>query len=71
MLCQRLGLAVGYLATEGLEWETADRYAAEIEALGYARWLREQVNTPQQWEMRLRIAWQIARASLEASERTL
>lgn len=70
LLCQRLGLSVGYLETEGLEWETADRFADQIGEMGYERWLREQVNTPQQWETRLRIAWQIARAAREASERS-
>lgn len=66
ILCRHLGLKVGYRPTEGLEFETADRYAHEIARLGYEGWLARYINTPAQWEMRLRIAHQIARATLQA-----
>lgn len=71
ILCRRAGLRPRFLATEGLEYETADRYAAEIAGLGYDGWLDRRINTPAQWELRLRIAQQIAAAALDASARPL
>ncbi|MGB0389132.1 MAG: hypothetical protein ACPGWR_30280 [Ardenticatenaceae bacterium] len=71
VLCARLGLQVGYFAAEGLEYETADCYAAEIGELGYQKWLDQQINTPRSWETRLRLAYQIVAATREACKRKL
>lgn len=71
LLCRRLGLRLGYFTTEGLEYETRDRYAPEIERLGYEAWLDLHINTPQAWEFRLHTALQIATAARDAAGRTL
>jgi hypothetical protein len=50
-------LRVDYLATEGLEWETPDRYAAEIAAVGgYEAWLTRHDANPYHWAERLQLA---------------
>ena len=55
--------AVGYRACEGLEFETADRFAAEIEAAGsYEAWEAEMSADPARWAFRLRLATLIAEA---------
>lgn len=51
------GLVLGYAATEGLEWETPDRYADEIAAAGgLDAWILEHDADPRRWELRTRIA---------------
>ncbi len=51
------GLVVGYAATEGLEWETPDRYADEIAAAGGLDvWMANYDAVPERWEFRLRLA---------------
>lgn len=70
VLSARLGLQVDYLATEGLEYETADRFQAEIAELGYNGWLDAYINTPRSWDIRFRLAHQIVAATREACERT-
>jgi hypothetical protein len=48
---------VGFLACEGLEFETADRFELEIElAGGVEQWLERTYETPAEWEARLRLA---------------
>ncbi len=50
-------LVVGYAATEGLEWETPDRYADAISAAGgLDAWIANYDADPQRWEFRLRLA---------------
>jgi hypothetical protein len=71
VLCRRWRLRLGYFAAEGLEFETADRFAPEIERLGYETWLDLHINTPRAWEERLRFAHEITRAAREATERDL
>jgi hypothetical protein len=44
----------GYLEAEGLEWETPDRYQAEIHAEGYEAWLTR-VQTTAEWVRRVRV----------------
>jgi hypothetical protein len=62
------GLRLGYRACEGLEFETADRYAPEIEAAGgYAAWLRDVESDPGRWAFRLRVAMLIADAALHTA----
>ncbi len=72
ILLQRLGLRVDYVETEGLSFETADRYADLIERCGgYGAWLTRHVNTAAAWSHRLGIAHEIARAAVEAVAREL
>jgi hypothetical protein len=53
----RAGLTLGYIATEGLEFETADRHADEVAAAGgLARWIAQIDADPQRWIERLEIA---------------
>ncbi len=59
------GLCAGYRACDGLEFETADRCTAEIEASGgYEAWLRQIESDPGRWAFRLRVAMLIAEAAL-------
>ena len=56
-LAQRPELVVGYAATEGLEWETPDRFADEIAALGgLDAWLADHDADVARWAERLRLA---------------
>ncbi len=51
------GFGLGYIATEGLEFETADRFADQIEqAGGLANWMAQLDASPQQWAFRLELA---------------
>jgi hypothetical protein len=51
------GLSLGYIPTEGLEFETPDRYPAEIaEAGGLGRWLERLDADVGAWALRLEIA---------------
>lgn len=51
-------LVIGYAPTEGLEWETPDRFGDEISAAGGLDvWLAEYDVEPQRWEFRLRLAF--------------
>ena len=48
---------VAYYATEGLEFETADRYPAEIAAAGsVGAWIATLDASPQQWLLRMQVA---------------
>jgi hypothetical protein len=59
---QKTGLSIGYVQTEGLEFETADRYADEVErAGGVAAWIAQIDADPNQWAQRL----ELARAEVE------
>ncbi|MFN2168661.1 MAG: hypothetical protein ACK2U9_20705 [Anaerolineae bacterium] len=63
LLLRQEDFAVGYRACEGLEFETADRFAAEIEAAGgYDAWEAEMSANPARWAFRMRLALQIAEA---------
>lgn len=63
LLLRQNGFAVGYRACEGLEFETADRFAAEIEAAGsYDAWEAGMSADPARWAFRMRLATQIAEA---------
>ena len=58
-LClQRRGdFSFGYLETEGLEFETPDRYPAEVaQAGGAAQWSEQLDDDPQHWAHRLELA---------------
>jgi hypothetical protein len=54
--------SIGYIETEGLEFETADRFADEISAIGYAAWLDRLENDPHEWAAR----FDLARVEIEA-----
>ncbi|MFX0138793.1 MAG: hypothetical protein ACFFDN_34450 [Candidatus Hodarchaeota archaeon] len=42
-----------YIEVEGLEWETPDRFMAEITDLGYKEWVK-QFQSPIEWEKRVK-----------------
>ena len=51
------GFSQGYIATEGLEFETADRFGDEVvRAGGRAEWLAQLDSDPRQWAHRLNLA---------------
>ena len=57
------GFSLGYIATEGMEFETADRYGEEIaQAGGLARWMARLDADPRNWAHRL----DMARVEIEA-----
>ncbi len=65
LLLRQDDFAVGYRPCEGLEFETADRFADEIEAAGsYEAWEAEMSADPARWAFRLRLATLIAEAIL-------
>jgi hypothetical protein len=65
LLLNREGYRLGHQRCEGLEFETADRFGAEIEAAGgYQAWEAEIDSHPQQWVFRLRVALMISEAVL-------
>ena len=57
------GFSLGYIATEGMEFETADRYGDQIaQAGGQSRWLAQLDADPRNWAHRL----DMARVEVEA-----
>jgi hypothetical protein len=65
LLLKRDGFCVGYRSCEGLEFETADRFADEIVAAGgYEPWEAQMSSDPDRWVLRLRIALLIAEATV-------
>jgi hypothetical protein len=63
LLMNRKEFRVGYRRCEGLEFETADRFAPEIEALGgYRAWEAQMTAAPRRWAFRLQVAHLIAAA---------
>lgn len=58
LFLQRAGeFSLGYRATDGLEFETADRFGDEVTAAGgLERWLARIDADPRQWEFRLELA---------------
>jgi hypothetical protein len=63
------GFTLGYLAAEGLEFETADRYADEIAAAGgLARWIARLDADPREWAQRLELARLEVEAALPYSD---
>lgn len=64
LLCRRAGMRLGYLETEGMEFETLDRFGDELEALGGGpAWLDRFDADPRQWALRLGLA----RAEVESA----
>ena len=63
LLLGREGFEVGFRACEGLEFETADRFGAEIEAAGgYEAWEAKMSADPARWVYRMKVALLIAEA---------
>lgn len=57
LLCRQAGLSLGYLETEGMEFETMDRYEDELATLGGAQaWLERFDADPRQWLGRIELA---------------
>jgi hypothetical protein len=51
------GFTLQYLATEGMEFETADRFADDIAtAGGYQAWMNQLEGNVREWELRLEVA---------------
>jgi hypothetical protein len=51
------GFTLGYIETEGLEFETPDRFSAEVaQAGGVAQWSEQLDDDPQHWAARLELA---------------
>ncbi len=62
-LQQRGGFSFGYIETEGLEFETPDRFPDEVaRAGGVAQWSEQLDDDPQHWALRL----ELARVEVEA-----
>jgi hypothetical protein len=54
---QRTQLSLGYIETEGLEFETADRYGPEVAAAGgLVSWMEQLDRDPRHWVRRLELA---------------
>jgi hypothetical protein len=65
LLCRGAGMTLGYLETEGMEFETLDRYGDELAALGGAQaWLERFDADPRQWVVRLELAHAEAASAL-------
>lgn len=64
LICRRAGLSLAYRETEGMEFETLDRYGDEVAALGGAQaWLDRFDADPRHWAARL----ELARAEAESA----
>jgi hypothetical protein len=64
LFVERAGMTLGYIATEGLEFETADRHAEEIAtAGGLDCWIAQLDTDPRRWAQRL----DMARVEVEAA----
>ena len=59
---QNTAWSIGYIEADGLEFETADRFADEVSAIGYAAWLDRLENDPHEWAFR----FDLARVEIEA-----
>ena len=70
LVLRRFGdMRIGYMATEGLEFETADRYADQIAALGSrSAWIDAYYESLASWEDRIGTAHMIVSAIRRASE---
>ena len=56
-LQRRCDFTLGYIETEGLEFETPDRYQDDITAAGgYEAWLARLDSNPREWGFRLGLA---------------
>lgn len=64
LICRRAGLRLAYLETEGMEFETLDRFGDQIADLGGPQaWLDRFDADPRQWASRL----ELARAEVESA----
>jgi hypothetical protein len=69
LLLQRDGFHVGHRLCEGLEYETADRFRAEIESAGsYEAWEAQMSADPRRWVFRVQVVQMIAEAVIRYGE---
>ena len=69
LLLKRDGFRVGHRLCEGLEFETADRFSAEIESAGsYEAWEAQMSADPKRWVSRMQLAQIIAEAVIRYGE---
>ena len=62
-------LTMGYFETEGLEFETADRHGAEVDAAGgRAAWISQVDASPRRWARRLEMAQIEVESMMEFSQ---
>jgi hypothetical protein len=70
LLCRAAGLRLGYQETEGMEFETLDRFADEVAAIGGPQgWLDAFDADPRQWLARLDLARAEIVAAIAQSEK--
>jgi hypothetical protein len=68
LVCRRAGMSLSYLETDGMEFETLDRYEDELVAPGgAAAWLERFDADPQQWVGRIELARAEAASALKYS----
>lgn len=72
ILAQRAGFTVDYLAAEGLDYETADRYQPRAADAAAQRRLGETIDcSPEEWARRVRVAQEILAEGLLAHKQPL
>lgn len=72
LLAQRAGFRVGYLAVDGLDWETPDHHQARVADPERQRLVAETHDRdPDRWARRTQLALQIVQEALTAAERPL
>ncbi len=68
-LLWRASVASDYVATEGLEWETPDFFAHDVERMGLTGWLAT-FESAEQWQQRVTMAAEWVRVLLAIAEGT-
>lgn len=72
VLLARAGFTIEYVAVDGLDWESADRYREQAADAHSQRSAAEAYDAdPANWEHRVQVALEIVRAAQEANEKTL
>jgi hypothetical protein len=72
VLLARAGFTIEYVAVDGLDWESADRYRERAADAHSQRSAAEAYDAdPANWEHRVQVALEIVRAAQEANEKTL
>ena len=72
VLARRAGFSVGYLAADGLDYETADRYQPGAADADAQRRLADEIDrSPEEWARRVRVAQEILAEGLLAHKQPL
>jgi hypothetical protein len=72
LLVNRLGYQVEYLAVDGLDWESADRYRAEAADQHSQKEAAALYDAdPQNWSRRIAVAMEIVQVALDAATRKI